>query len=343
MGISMGGLFQIFSSRTEHNPKSYSCIGRLEDKYEDLSYDNLKDYIESSIISIKKEKKNKGFSYEKYLEEFMILQQSIDNDSAHFNALDMGIKELCRYSDIKTYKHNNIQIDTETKYINASPINIISKNYFISTQGPTTNTIEDFWTMVDQYNCNIIIMLCKLYEAGSQKCEKYWDTNFKMEKFTLEIQSEEDKTIDDAIITVRKIKLINNKANKDKIVTQLHYNSWPDRGIPEGSKTFKGFIYMIEEVDKLKGENPGVVHCSAGIGRTGTFIAIYFLYKEIMEQIKDQYTKDIEFSVFNIVRKLKEMRLYMVQNSGQYKYIYDFIECLLKEYNIRKEEEEENL
>ena len=329
---------QFFSSATTHNKQSYSCIGRLEAKYEDLSYDNLKDDIEKSIITIKKEKKNKGFTYENYINEFQKLEKFIDYDTAHLNALDMGIMELCRYSDIKTYKHNKIEINTITKYINASPINIISPNYFIATQGPTPKTIEDFWTMVDQYNCNIIIMLCKLVESGSRKCEDYWNTNNKMEKYTLEIISEEDKVFEGTVITERKIKLINNKTKNEKTVTQLHYNGWPDAGVPTGQKTFKAFIYMIEQIDKLKGEGPGVMHCSAGVGRTGTFISIYFLYKEILEQINDKYLKNIEFSVFNIVRKLKEMRLYMVQNSGQYKFIYEFIECLLKEYNIEKAE-----
>ena len=91
---------------------------------------------------------------------------------------------------------------------------------------------------------------------------------------------------------------------------------------------------MIKKVDTIKNENPTVVHCSAGVGRTGTFISIYCLFKEIMSQIKNENLENIHFSVFNMVRKLKEMRLLMVQTNEQYKFIYDFIDCLLKENNI---------
>ena len=336
-------LSQSPSSKTTHNKQSYSCIGRLEEKYKDISYDSLKEDIEKSIISIKKGEKNNGFTYDNYKNEFHTLQEYIDYDMIHSVYLGDDIEELCRYSDLKTYKHNKIEIDTKTKYINASPINIISPNYFIATQGPKSNTIEDFWTMVEQYNCNIIIMLCKLVvELGNQKCEEYWSTDNKMKKYTLEIVSEKD-LFNDTVIIERKIKLINKKTKKEKIVTQLHYSGWPERGTPEGEKVFKDFIYMIKEIDKLKGEGPGIVHCKAGVGRTGTFISIYFLYKEIIEQINDKNLNNIEFSVFNLVRKLKEMRMYMVHIIGQYKFIYEFIEYLLKEYNKGEEQYQNNI
>ena len=76
-----------------------------------------------------------------------------------------------------------------------------------------------------------------------------------------------------------------------------------------------------------------MVHCSAGVGRTGTFIAMYYLEKEIKIQIKNKYDI-IKFSIFNLVRKLKEMRLYLVQNSSQYKFIYEFARHLLQKYNV---------
>ena len=312
------------------NSLSYSSIPKLDDKYKDLNYEKLQNYINKTIISIKKYKKNKGFSYDNYKKEYEILVQNVDDD-IHIKCLLGGFKELCRYSDIKTYVHNNLEINTEKKYINASPINIINDNYFIATQGPKPNTIEDFWTMIEQYNCNIIIMLCKIKELGAEKCALYWDA--KTEKFFIELLSEEEKKFDETIIIERKIKLINNLNKNEKTIIQLHYMGWPDYGVPNIQITFNAFLFIIGEIDKLKGNGSGVIHCSAGVGRTGTFISMYFLYKEIMAQISDNNLKTIHFSVFNMVRKLKEMRLYMVQNSEQYKFIYDFINYLLMEYN----------
>ena len=85
-------------------------------------------------------------------------------------------------------------------------------------------------------------------------------------------------------------------------------------------------------VDSYRENNPIVVHCSAGVGRTGTFISMYFLEKEIKDQINNN-VKEIQFSIFNLVRKLKEMRLYMVQSEAQYKFIYDFVNYLLETSN----------
>ena len=75
------------------------------------------------------------------------------------------------------------------------------------------------------------------------------------------------------------------------------------------------------------------MHCSAGVGRTGTFISMYYLEKEIKRQINDK-CQIIQFNIFNLVRKLKEMRLYLVQTETQYRFIYEFVGYLLQKYNV---------
>ena len=319
--------------KSDPNPQSHSCQLKINEDYNDLSFEKLKNYINTRIKSVKKKNGNKNFSYNDYLDEFEKLENFIDYSTAHMDALDMGIPELCRYSDIKTYKHNNIEINTETKYINASPIIFKNdKKYFISTQGPKPNTIDDFWTMIEEYNCNIIVMLCKLEERGREKCANYWEI-IKPEKYTVKILDEKENKFGKTIIIERNIQLINNSTKNEKNVIQLHYEGWPDHGVPDIKETFKAFIFMIGKIDEVKKDGPGVIHCSAGVGRTGTFISIYFLYKEIIDQIKDNNLETIDFNVFNMVRKLKEMRILMVQTEQQYKFIYDFIDCLLKECN----------
>lgn len=263
-------------------------------------------------------------------DEFNIILYLTDNDNEHAEKLEKGNPKLDRYSDIKSYRHNTITIDTKSKYINASPINFIKDKYFISTQGPTNETIEDFWTMIEQYNCNVIVMLCKTIELGKEKCATYWEPK-KDIKYTIKTLNEEKKEE----FIIRKIQIINNITKKNKEVTQIHFTGWPDHGVPDTSngKIFDAFHTMIELVDNLKGDGPAVVHCSAGVGRTGTFLSMYFLEKEIRTQIEKK-VNEIQFNIFNLVRKLKEMRLYLVQNFSQYNFIYQYVEYLLNKFNI---------
>ena len=263
--------------------------------------------------------------------EFNFFYQYIDNDMDHFKLLNKGIPEKDRYSDIKSYSHNIITINQGQNYINASPINIISDKYFISTQGPKIETIEDFWIMVWEYQCNAIVMLCNEKEGGREKCARYWDE--KKVKLFNNIKIEKEEKRNNYII--RKIRLYNKAEKKDKIVYQIHFIGWPDHGVPniQDGKIFDIFIEIIELVDKFRDNSPIVVHCSAGVGRTGTFISMYYLKNEIIRQIKDK-AKIIQFNIFNLVRKLKEMRLYLVQTESQYRFIYEFIRYLLLKYNV---------
>ena len=293
-----------------------------------------------SIKNIPKGKKYENFSYENYEEEFNILLEAIDNDEEdRIKYLYNGPPEKDRYENVKAYEHNIIKIDTETKYINASPINIIKENYIIATQGPKKETLDDFWTMIDQYKCNVIVMLCNVNEEGKEKCANYWNEKNKLERYEIKLLN---LKVVNYLITIREIQLKNNSTKIVRNITQIHFTGWPDHDIPQSEDGQNYFIFeilneiieKIDEINKEKGEDPIVVHCSAGVGRTGTFVSMYFLDKEIKDQIKNKRVNTIKFSVFNMVRKLKEMRLYMVQNDLQYKFIYEFVQFLLDKYNV---------
>ena len=262
--------------------------------------------------------------------EYAFFEQCIDYDEEHSNNLHEGDMRKDRYSDIKTYKHNRITINEGKNYINASPINIITDKYFICTQGPKNETIDDFWTMVFEHECNVILMLCNISEGGMIKCAEYWEPS-KVKEFKI-INITETKKQD---YIIRDIIISNN--DKEKKIKQIHYTAWPDHGVPDvkDGKVFQAFVEIIEAINKpeFKGDGPIVVHCSAGVGRTGTFISMYYLEKEIMRQIKDEVSV-IRFSIFNLVRKLKEMRLYLVQTESQYGFIYEFVRYLLNKYNV---------
>ena len=183
-------------------------------------------------IPLKKQAQN--FKTKFILKEYQNLQKFVDDDEEHTKYLHSSGGILDRYPDIQVYDYNRITIDKD-RYINASPINIISDKYFIGTQGPKDETIEDFWRMIDEHKCNIIIMLCNISEGGLPKCAKYWDNNIKMENYTIMLKSEENK--DQYII--RDI-LLRNKNNQERIIKQK-YN------LQDGLI----MVYQMDEMEKF--------------------------------------------------------------------------------------------
>ena len=253
--------------------------------------------------------------------EFSFLKQYIDFDDQHKLRLD-DKNNFCRYSDIRTYRDNKVPIQSEHGYINASWIHMPLDHYFIATQGPLESTIEDFWEMCYAYDVKVIIMLCKLKENDREKCANYWEAN--LEKYRIEKIKEEN--VDDGL-TYRILRVNNIKNNTFKIFYQIQLLTWDDHEAPISN--YSKIIKIIYFTDQYRNNRPVVVHCSAGVGRTGSFISMYNLYHEIIEQILNQYIKQIRFSVMNTVRKLKEMRLYLVENQKQYSLLYEFVDKLL--------------
>lgn len=272
--------------------------------------------------------------------EFKTIIELTDQDEMHKSILNEMPQNLCRYKKIFPYKDNTVSIPTENKGINASWVHIPTEKSFIMTQAPVEDTIDDFWAMCFQYNVNMIIMLCNIIEDQKEKSTVYWDTN-KLKKFkinNIEIIEEND------IIIIKKIEIINLKDSSTKNISHLQFKKWPDHMTPDIQNVvhiFENiFNYMNENNNFVKQNiqqqnNPIVIHCSAGVGRSGVFLTLYFLYKEIMDCIKDS-KELIEFNIFNLVRKLKELRMYSVENINQYNFIYYFISELLNEknYNI---------
>jgi protein tyrosine phosphatase len=205
---------------------SYSSTPRLPINTNDLSYDNYPKIIEqinkSQItFSINKTILKLKSDNEIY-NEFKILKNFIDNDKIHYNNLieENDIKN--RYSDIRTYLYNTVPLSSNN-YINASFINFPKKNFFIATQAPLNNTIEDFYQMIFDYDINIIVMLCSCYENGKLKCIEYYDSdlNEKLKKFYIEIIDE--KKINNFNLKYREIKILDKINNKNKIIKNEKY------------------------------------------------------------------------------------------------------------------------
>ena len=331
----------------------------------------------TEIIPIGSKSKNFVIDEENLKIEFDYLTMYIDKDEKHKSELLEQNKELDRYKDIRCNKNNSITLGVESKYINASNIGVIFRtNYFITTQAPKTNTIEDFWRMIYQEKTKVVIMLCNFEEGGKKKCANYLPSennqnnqNFQNAQNFQNVQNNQnnqnnqnaqnaqndqnDQNIQNEIKVnlIRKevyeefdIRTLELELNNDKrTVTHIHYKKWPDKGVPDMNSfnTFEEIIKIVDQINKSKHDkekenefHPIVVHCSAGVGRTGTFISMFCLYKEIkMAQIDKRMVNSIQFNIFNLVRKMKEMRLYMVQTFEQYKFVYQFAQYLLNKYN----------
>ena len=295
----------------------------------------------SSFYKVKKGQKDKGLDKQNKDKEFDYLKNLIDFNSKYSTRL-LEDNDFCRYNNIRCYKDNVVEVSNDHKLINASWIHVPFEKSFICSQAPLLCTIDDFWQMCFDHNVTNIIMLCKLQEKGKEKCVNYWDPDtlkLSLMEFNFEIEYTTEEINED--ITIRNFHVINKKTNESKDIKQIHYGGWPDHETPTNIQAVYGnILFMFNTVDNIfrhRKENPEnispiCVHCSAGVGRTGTFIALYNIYHTILEQIKDN-KKVIRFSLMNLVRKLKEMRLYLVENYDQYKMIYQFISKFLQDRN----------
>ena len=286
---------------------------------------------------VKKGQKDKGINYKNRESEFMYLKNLIDYNEKYVNRLKDD-DDTCRYTNIRCYKDNYVKISTQHEAINASWIHLPLEKSFISAQAPLYNTIDDFWTMCFDYDIKLVIMLCNLEENGKEKCVEYWEntktdilssdisvlTNFEI-KYTTEIINED--------ITIRDINILNKETQEERNIKQIHYGSWPDHQSLDIQSVYGNILFIFNLVDKEIGKNPVVVHCSAGVGRTGTFIALYNLYRDILYQINDDKNNKIIINFMNLVRKMKELRMHLVEREDQYELIYDFVKKLLNDRN----------
>ena len=234
-----------------------------------------------------------------------------------------------RYNDILPYKYNFIQLSNK-RYINASFIHLPTKNNIIATQGPKKETVNDFWDMIFEYDCKIIVQLCNWTENNKEKCFDYVyinELNYQYETKEINILWR------DYNFELKELKIRNKTRKIEKKVYHMFFYNWNDHGVPEMRWCISTFLFMFKIIDKKKDKKPFVVHCSAGVGRTGCFIAMYLLYCQLKDKLNQQI---IEFNIFNTVRQIREMRLHCIQNPTQLFSIYLFVHYFLKHDTMNK-------
>ncbi|XP_053320347.1 receptor-type tyrosine-protein phosphatase O isoform X2 [Spea bombifrons] len=231
-----------------------------------------------------------------------------------------------RYTNILPYDFSRVKLissheEEGADYINANYIpGYSSLQEYIATQGPLPETRNDFWTMILQQKCQVVVMLTQCNEKRRIKCDHYWPFTADPVRYgdvTVEMVSEEEQP--DWAYRVFRI----SYADETHHVKHYNFTAWPDHGVPSANaaESLLQFVQMVRH-KAAKTKWPITVHCSAGVGRTGTFISL----DRLMQHIRDHEFVD----VLGLVAELRSFRMSMVQTEEQFIFIHRCVQLMWK-------------
>ncbi|KAJ1325802.1 Protein-tyrosine phosphatase [Microdochium nivale] len=268
------------------------------------------------------------------------------------SALPVDSRKLDRYQNIQPWANNRVKLKVPNgclDYINASPIKVPSPlesvdrpdQNFIAMQGPKRETVEHAWRMVVEQleSPAVIVMLTETFEGIQEKCYPYFPRTIEEDpiqvgesdefgdSFRAQVRCASVENLLDGAIEVRQIIIDVEGQDEDRVVWHLLYRKWPDFGVPsmEDIGSFLELMRLSREKN-VHESNPRIVHCSAGVGRSGTFITLDSLMREVesgdLEDYDEHHTEDL---VFKTVNSLREQRRVMVQSDAQYHFIHQVL------------------
>ncbi|XP_033644552.1 receptor-type tyrosine-protein phosphatase delta-like isoform X3 [Asterias rubens] len=264
--------------------------------------------------------------------------EDIQHVSTAYPALsstDVSLKHKNRYTNIVAYDHTRVKLSILpnqplSDYINASYIDGYGRQKaYIAAQGPLKTTFEDFWRMVWEQHTIVIVMITKLEERGRRKCDRYWPAKGMPERYgEFEVTLETKEKYASHVVRTFLLKHKHRKHGKapERRITQFHYTDWPDHGVPSYTIPVLAFVQKSSATNPPDA-GPMVVHCSAGVGRTGTYIVIDSMLKQMQKEHK--------VNVFGFLKRIRTQRNYLVQTEEQYVFIHDVLLEWLKAGNTK--------
>ncbi|XP_075990554.1 tyrosine-protein phosphatase non-receptor type 61F-like isoform X2 [Anticarsia gemmatalis] len=235
-------------------------------------------------------------------------------------------KPLNRYRDVNPYDHSRVVLKrSEKDYINANFVTLERANRrYILTQGPLAFTVGHFWLMIWEQNTKAILMLNKVIEKNEIKCHWYWpqaigeahQMTFNDVKLAVTLVNEEDC----CYYSTRLFRLYDLETETSRDIMQYHYTTWPDFGVPTSPDAFLHFLKRVRESGVLDPtDGPPVIHCSAGIGRSGTFCLVdcclVIVEKEGIEKVDIQET----------LLEMRRHRMGLIQTPDQLRFCYQAV------------------
>uniref|UniRef100_A0A8C8JNI8 protein-tyrosine-phosphatase n=1 Tax=Oncorhynchus tshawytscha TaxID=74940 RepID=A0A8C8JNI8_ONCTS len=304
--------------------------------------------IENRVKELNKVADNSEKPKQGFWEEFEVLQQQeCKLLYPRKEGQTAENKSKNRYKNILPFDTTRVEIreaDADvpgSDYINANYIRVTKTmrgKVFIATQGCLQNTVVDFWKMVYQENTHVIVMTTKEMERGRNKCVRYWpDLNATKEFGKVCVKNVEERPAQDYILRELEVTRLDRREPM-RYIWHYQYLSWPDHGVPNEPGGVLSFLEQVNRTQStIRDTGPIVVHCSAGIGRTGTIIVI-----DILIDIINRQGLDCDIDIPKTIQRVRQQRSGMVQTEAQYKFIYMAVQQYIDTAQKRLEEEQRN-